>query len=207
MSLAFRLERLLRGISYGSELWNPVWLGPLDPDEIRECFLQPADVEDVYAEAIALWDSHGDENVIDRTTQFYVKLYFQDGILVKLDRAGMLNSLEVRCPFLDIDVVNFTRKLPHAMRIRDGQTKYLLKRALRSLLPRDVIERKKHGFPFPAAKWFRERRISVDSIKAADGQRSDFVQHKVRQHLEGRRNERLFLWNQWLLNQVLSNRS
>ena len=204
MSFDFRLRRLLRGLSYGPELWNPVWLGPLDPAELAECFLEPADPECIYSEAIDLWEHCGYEHAIDRTTQFYVKLYLQDGILAKLDRAGMGSSLEVRCPFLDTELVDFVRQLPRAMKIRSLQTKYLLRRAMRQLLPSSVVSRKKHGFPFPVGQWLRDGHIREDSCRSLCGQRPEFIQQRWLSHLQGRSDERLFLWSQWILGSNLA---
>ncbi len=69
---------------------------------------------------------------------FYTKLYLQDDILVKVDRASMLNSLEVRSPYLDIEIVDFARRLPNHFKYRRGTTKYILKKALESVLPPDI---------------------------------------------------------------------
>jgi asparagine synthase (glutamine-hydrolysing) len=207
MSFDFRLRRLLRGLSHGPELWNPVWLGPLDPAELAECFLEPVEPERVYSEAIDLWDGCGYEDPLDRTTQFYVKLYLQDGILAKIDRAGMWNSLEVRSPFLDIELVDFIRRLPTAMRIRGSQTKYLLREAMRDLLPSGVLSRKKHGFPFPAGEWLRNGVLREDAFGPVFGQRPEFVQRSWRRHQAGRSDERLFLWSQWVLCRSLAGRT
>jgi asparagine synthase (glutamine-hydrolysing) len=207
MSFDFRLRRLLRGLSCGPELWNPVWLGPLSPAELADCFLEPADPECVYSEAIDLWEHCGYEHAIDRTTQFYVKLYLQDGILAKLDRAGMWNSLEVRSPFLDTELVDFIRRLPRGMKICKSQTKYVLRRAMRQLLPSSVLSRKKHGFPFPAGAWLRNGHFCEDSFPSVCGQRPEFVKERWRRHQKGHSDERLFLWSQWILGQSLSNRN
>jgi len=204
MTFDFRLRRLLRGLSYGREIWNPVWLGPLGPAELAECFVEPADPECIYSEAISLWEGCPQDDAIDRTTQFYVKLYLQDGILAKIDRAGMWNSLEVRCPFLDMELVEFIRRLPRQLRFRKSQTKYLLRQAMRPLLPPAVVSRRKHGFPFPAAAWLRNGPFREDSFLAICGQRTEFVRQRWQRHRIGRSDERLFLWSQWVLGQYLS---
>lgn len=201
MSFDFRLRRMLHGLSYGPELWNPVWLGPLGPAELAECFFEPVDPECIYSEAIDLWEASGYENDVDRTTQFYVKLYLEGGILPKIDRAGMWNSLEVRCPFLDTELVDFIRRLPTEMRIRGSQTKYLLRRAMKPLLPPSVVSRKKHGFPFPAGEWLQNGNLHEDSFRPGPGQRFEFIRERWHRHRRGQSDERLFLWSQWILSQ------
>ena len=90
-----------------------------------------------------------------RPLQFYTKLYLQDDILVKVDRASMMHSLEVRAPFLDIELVNLVRRIPSAYKFRNGTTKYILKKALEDVLPREIyiVEKRLWGARGP---WFRK---------------------------------------------------
>jgi asparagine synthase (glutamine-hydrolysing) len=204
MSFPFRLRRMLQGLSYGPRLWNPVWLGGLEPAAFEDCFRDPASQEEIYAEAIELWDSSPSRDVIDRTTQFYVKLYFQDGILTKLDRAGMQHALEVRCPFLDVDLVEFVRRLPQSLKFRGSRGKYLLRKSMQSVLPPGIVDQAKHGFPFPVAKWLQAGNIPHEAIRPLSGQRAEFLASRWRSHRQGRRDERLLLWSQWVMNRFLT---
>lgn len=156
MSLDFKLTRALRGVSYERSLWNPIWLGALAPDEIGELFDESLDLEEIYSEALEAWDNSPSEHVVDKTLEFYTKLYLQDNILTKTDRASMMVSLEARAPFLDRDLVDFARKIPHQYKLRNGETKFLLKRAFAPLLPKRILSRKKKGFGIPLSKWLRE---------------------------------------------------
>ncbi len=199
MSLDFKIKRTLLGLSCPKKLWNPVWLGPVSPEDAAELFREPADPEDVYSEAIACWDACRQPDIIDRTLQFYTRLYLENGILVKTDRAAMMNSLEVRAPFLDIDLVDFVRRIPAAWKYRNGQTKYILKKALEPVLPKDVIYRPKKGFGVPVGKWFAENRLRVDPSADTFGLAPDVIRKTQREHRAGRADHRLFLWNLWLL--------
>src|SRR6185295_3003161 len=135
MSFDFKLKRTLRGLSYLPQYWCPVWMGTLAPDELGSLFGEPIDLEDIYSEAIEQWEACRQPDLVDKVLQFYTKLYLQDDILVKVDRASMMHSLEVRAPYLDTELVDFARRLPHRFKYRDGTTKFLLKRALESILP------------------------------------------------------------------------
>lgn len=201
MSFDFKLKRTLRGLSQKSKLWLPVWMSPLDSSELAELFHEPADLEDIFSEAIAAWDSCAQPNVVDRTLQFYTKLYLQDDILVKVDRATMMHGLEARAPFLDLDFINFTRRIPAAWKYRAGQTKYILKKALEPVLPADVLYRKKKGFGVPIGAWFKDGALTLSSSAVAAGLDSAFVQRKLADHRAGRADQRAFLWNEWLLGQ------
>jgi asparagine synthase (glutamine-hydrolysing) len=189
LSLDFKLKRGMRGASYAPNLWNPVWLGALEPREIDAFCGGPTSTEELFSEAIEAWDACGSRNLVDRTLEFYTKIYMQDGILTKVDRASMLHSLEARSPFLDIEVANFARKLPHHFKLRGNTTKYLLKRALRGVLPDDIIDRKKKGFGSPVGTWLK---VGLLSPQSSD----PFVQRRAESHRAGKSDERLFLWCQ-----------
>ncbi len=199
LSFDFKIKRGLRGASYPPQVWNPVWLGALEPDEIARLTGQPATVEDLYSEAIEVWDSCPQPNLLDRTLQFYTEIYLQDGILAKVDRASMMHGLEARSPFLDIEVADFARRLPGHFKLRDGTTKYLLKKALEPLLPHDIIYRKKKGFGTPVGAWFRTGRLAPPP----DGK---FLGEKLAAHRAGRADERLYLWCQLCLGEWLARR-
>lgn len=200
MSIDFRLKRTLRGLSYSRNLWAPVWLGPLDPRDLDELFREPTDIEEVYAEAIEQWDACGQDNLVDKTLHFYTKLYLQDDILVKSDRASMMNSLEVRAPFLDIELVDFVRKIPHAYKYRNGRTKYILKKALEPVLPHELLYRSKKGFSVPIGRWFQEGRLKLEGNGSFPRLHAPYVASLAAAHVACRTDHRAFLWNLWLLN-------
>jgi asparagine synthase (glutamine-hydrolysing) len=149
MSFDFRLKRTLRGLDHSAHLWLPVWMAPLAPSELEQLFDEPMDLEELFSEAITAWDGAASTNPVDRAIEFYLSLYMQDGILVKVDRASMMNSLEVRSPFLDIEVVDFVRRLPADVKLRGNETKWILKRAAEPLLPKGITARRKQGFAVP----------------------------------------------------------
>jgi asparagine synthase (glutamine-hydrolysing) len=202
MSLDFKIKRTLRGLSFAPRFWNPVWMASLDPDELAELFQEPIDLEEIYSEAIAQWDACPQDNLIDKTLQFYTKLYLQDDILTKVDRASMMHSLEVRAPFLDIELVNFIRRIPASYKYRNGETKYLLKRALEPVLPNDILYRPKKGFGVPIGKWFVDNAlpIQLSGFFQKDGS-TQFIERLLTNHQRGSADNRFALWNLWLLQQ------
>jgi asparagine synthase (glutamine-hydrolysing) len=84
-----------------------------------------------------------------------LKTYLPGGILVKVDRMSMANSLEVRAPLLDKDIVEFAATLPSNMKFKNGEKKHILKEAFKPLLPDGILHRKKMGFSVPLESWFR----------------------------------------------------
>lgn len=191
ISLDFKIKRTLRGLSHSPGLWNPVWLGALEPAEIGSFLGDPLPTEELYSEAIELWDACPQRDIVDRTLQYYTKIYLQDGILAKVDRASMMNSLEARAPLLDLALADFARRLPHRFKLRGGTTKFLLKHAASRVLPQEVVHRKKKGFGSPIGPWFRTGRLRVES-------RAPFVAQRFAAHRAGKTDERLFLWCQFV---------
>ena len=198
MSLDFRIKRTLRGLDYRPALWCPVWMAPLAPDDIADLMREPVDAEDLYSEAIDAWDQCGPRDLASRVLEFYTKFYLQDDILTKVDRASMAHSLEVRAPFLDIELVDFVRRLPTDWKLRRGRTKALLKSALAPLLPHDILHRPKKGFGVPVGSWFRSGALRMPR-RLPDGLDERFLQQKAQSHRAGTADERAFLWNAYLL--------
>jgi asparagine synthase (glutamine-hydrolysing) len=81
--------------------------------------------------------------------------WLPDNLLERGDRVSMAASLEVRMPFMDHELAAFSARLPNRMRIRGFKGKWLLRRAMRATLPREILTRPKRGFPVPLAEWFR----------------------------------------------------
>jgi len=198
LSFDFKVKRTLLGLSHPQRRWCPAWMGPLDPDGIAEYFGTWVDPDALYSEAIAAWESVPDGDLVDRATQFFVRLYLQDGVLAKVDRASMFESLEVRAPLLDIEVADFARRLPHRLRYRDGTTKYLLKKALEPVLPASILYRKKKGFGTPVGPWLASGAIGPDPDRSLN---PEMTARLLSEHRAAKADHRLFLWCEWVLQQ------
>jgi len=90
--------------------------------------------------------------------------WLPDDILVKVDRATMRSSIEARSPYLDIDLVNYAASLSPRMKMKGFETKYCLRKALKSILPRFILEKPKSGFNAPTGAWIGYD--GVDEFKA-----------------------------------------
>jgi asparagine synthase (glutamine-hydrolysing) len=197
MSFDFRLKKTLAGLSYPPALWNPVWLGPLDPQAARAVFDEPVSLEDLYSEALDVWESgQKDLSLIDRTMEFYTNLYLQDDILAKMDRAAMSASLESRAIFLDNDLVDFCRRLPARFKYRNGRGKYLLRKALGGMLDDGILNRPKKGFGIPLTEWLRSVPAEPPR-RPVPGVRMKAIDRLWADHRAGRADNRLPLWA-WL---------
>lgn len=202
MSFDFKIRRMLMGLSQPESAWAPAWMAPVDPRELNRLFDAPVRAEDVFSEAMTLWETGPAKNRVDRLLQFFTAFYLQDDILAKVDRAAMMNSLETRAVFLDNDIVDFCRKLPHHFKFRNGERKYILKKALEPLLPASILERRKKGFGIPLADWMRSV-PSQPPVATVRGMHTEWAAKAWRDHRAGRADHRMFLWTWLALQSVL----
>jgi asparagine synthase (glutamine-hydrolysing) len=101
------------------------------------------------------YDRAGSDDLLSRIQYVDIKTYLTDDILVKVDRASMAHSLEVRCPILDHKFMELAAQVPSGLKLHRNEGKYIFKKALGRVLPADVLERSKKGFAVPVAEWFR----------------------------------------------------
>jgi asparagine synthase (glutamine-hydrolysing) len=133
--------------------------------------------------------------------RFDFETYLPEDVLTKVDRMSMAHSIESRVPLLDNDVIDFAATLPSDFKIRGGRRKHILKEAVRSLLPAGIIDRKKQGFGVPLGVWFRGGLTDVfsDVLRSPRTRQRGyfqpaFVDRLVQEHLSGRRDHTLRLW-------------
>jgi asparagine synthase (glutamine-hydrolysing) len=134
------------------------WLGVFDGEQLAR-LLSPefarvtADAERVGE--LAREDGFTGPDPVAAAQALDLGLYLPDDLLVKVDIASMANSLEVRCPFLDRELVEFAVRLPTSLKMRGAERKYLVKRAFEGTMPAANLHRRKQGFGVPIGAWFR----------------------------------------------------
>jgi asparagine synthase (glutamine-hydrolysing) len=133
--------------------------------------------------------------------RFDAETYLPEDVLTKVDRMSMAHSIESRVPLLDNDVVSFAFTLPAHLKIRNGRRKHVLKEVAATLLPREILDRRKQGFGVPLGVWFRGnlRELFSDTLLAPSFLQRGyfqpaFVRRIVDEHLSGKRDHTLRLW-------------
>ena len=155
---------------------------------------------DPYIDTMRLFESRPSGNLLDRLLYTDQKSYLVE-LLMKQDRMSMAASIESRVPFLDHKLVEFAAQVPAKFKIRRCNGKYLLKRAMRQILPDAIIKRKKMGFPVPINQWFRkEFARAVRSVLTSDQTRNhgifnvEYLTRLLDEHVQGFRDNSDALW-------------
>jgi asparagine synthase (glutamine-hydrolysing) len=183
-SLRRRLERFLGWISY----FNFAQLMPLLRPEVAAL----VDGEQLRDEN-KCWDTEAEGlPLLHRLLHLNFTTYLPDDLHAKMDRMSMANALETRSPMLDTALVEYAASLPPQLKIHRTQMKYVLRLAFRDLLPSALLNRKKHGFGAPLARWFRHQlRAYVEETLLTPGARlraylnQDIVRTLFHEHVDG----------------------
>ncbi|WP_430469364.1 asparagine synthase (glutamine-hydrolyzing) [Thalassospira lucentensis] len=156
-----------------------------------------------------LWDESLASLIPDFTTRMQYMdsaTYLTDDILTKVDRASMFDALEARVPLLDHRVVEFAATLPHHMKVRDGQGKWLLRQVLEKYVPKHLFNRPKMGFGVPLDAWLRgplrdwaEDLLSKETFERHGLLNRAPILEKWQQHLSGSANWQYLLWDVLIL--------
>ena len=148
--------------------------------------------------------------LLDSMLDTDVNHYLPDDLLVKMDVATMAYSLEARSPLLDHKVMEFMARVPAALKLRGGESKYLLKSALRGILPDAILDRPKMGFGAPLGGWLRGslKELLMDSVLSdralARGYfRPAAVRNMVNAHMAGKSDYQYVLWDMLMLERWL----
>lgn len=153
---------------------------------------------EIFAEQLAKTDATAP---INRMLYVDTKLWLADFLLLRGDKMSMANSLEARVPLLDHKLVEFAASLPPHLKLKRLTHKYLLKQVSRKLLPKQVIDRKKQGFPIPIANWFRNEAKSMlhdllapDSLRQRGLFNAPYVEKLIGEHERGFADHGNLLW-------------
>lgn len=223
------LGRILAGIS--TDIWDKASALPFVPSvpmlgnkthKVAQALRSGGELESIYAAFTQEWHDevpmrhqrlplmgmdHAFQGATREEQMMYWDMgsYLPDDILTKVDRASMAVGLEVRAPMLDRDVIATAWATPLAFKIRDGQSKWLLRQLLFRYVPAGLIERPKSGFGVPLGRWLRdplrdwaEALLSPAMLESA-GLDAVAVRRRWQQHLRGTHDWTAALWSVLML--------
>jgi asparagine synthase (glutamine-hydrolysing) len=146
------------------------------------------------------FDRVANRDLLAQMTAVDLATYLPGDILTKVDRMSMAVSLEARVPLLDHKIVEFAMGLPSELKWRDGTGKWLLREAIRDLVPARVLTHPKQGFGVPLARWFRDPlRYRLEALRTESARIRPYVDHDavsrlIAEHGAGRRDHSHQLW-------------
>jgi asparagine synthase (glutamine-hydrolysing) len=204
LSFDYKALKFITGARYDTVTRHHIWFGSFTPDQQQQ-LLTPAALaatdSEIYAEARQIAEECNNDDLVTRMQSVDTRLYLAEDILTKVDRASMAVSLEVRAPFLDPRVAEFAASLPCNYKLRGMKTKYILKKAVRDLLPGFVTRRGKKGFGVPVAEWLKFKLrplardlLSPERVRRAGVFNPNYVARLQDEHERGIANHRKLLW-------------
>jgi len=201
LSFDFRAKRFVAGAGHPVAERHARWMGSFNAEE-RAALLLPELRPTIDAKPPEQ-GMNGDvpADPLNQVLLMDMRLYLENDILVKLDRASMMASLEGRVPLLNNDFVEYVTGLPLDLKLRGLRSKFLFKRALRGVLPDHILNRRKKGFGIPVAEWFRGplkdqmmSALAPDKVRREGYFEPPAVAQLIADHLGGRRDNRKQLW-------------
>jgi asparagine synthase (glutamine-hydrolysing) len=208
----FRAKTTLQALGQGSGLAYARAVGVTPPALRRQVLTANLHGHDAEARYVKAYEEAPARDALSRAQYADLKLWLPGDILTKVDRTSMAVSLEAREPLLDYRFIEFSARLPAKLRLKGGVGKYLMKRALASRLPNDILHRSKMGFVTPVSAWFRGP-LAHEAL--AIGNAPSFAElgwfdaSAIRQfaeaHLSGRADHGRLLWQLMMLDKSLQN--
>ena len=204
-SFDFKAKKFISGFYGPKKYRHQRWLGSFDKSEKSRLFRaevwKEIEAENEFEEIDAYIRESGTRDYHQQLIYLYLRMYLMDDVLVKVDRASMFNSLEVRSPFLDTRVVDLVNGVPFKLKFSGLKTKYILKRLMSDKLPREIVFRRKKGFGIPLAEWINDdlkplvlELLSERAIKEQGLFNYEYVHELLGDHFARRADNRKPIW-------------
>lgn len=204
LSFDYKAKRFIAASKYDAVTRHHSWFGSFSIDEHEQLLSKEvweATSGDIYKGAkdlLKISDASGD---IEQAQFLDINFYMAEDILTKVDRAAMAVSLETRAPFLDPRIGQFAASIPVEYKLKGSKGKYILKKAVEDLLPKNILQRPKKGFGIPIAEWLKGRLnpllhdlLSRDRLVRQGLFDPDYVEQLVREHEKGIASHHKQLW-------------
>lgn len=195
-----KVKRFIEGMASAEpDIGHYRWMTFLGPRARQRLYhpslhdaLARADVHREVRDAIGAYQA---DDTVNRALYADLRIYLADDILVKVDRMSMATSLETRAPFLDTDLMELVFSMPGSLKVRGRERKYVLKQALKGVLPESILMRRKEGFSIPMKQWLRRELqplmrtlLSPERVAARGLFNASEVTRMIESHVAGRAN-------------------
>jgi asparagine synthase (glutamine-hydrolysing) len=205
ISFEYKLKRFLEGSLLSPDEAHVYWNGSFSQAQQAELLLRTnhARVQDLFGSDLPKANGYGS---LSRFLVFDQRYYLADDLLQKVDRMSMAHSLEVRPPYLDHRIIEFAASLPDRFKVSGRRHKVILKRLMRSKLPKSVLRHSKTGLDIPTHDWLRgplrgflEEILSPAAVRENGLFRPGAIEQLKSDHMERRTNVGFHLWGLMIL--------
>jgi asparagine synthase (glutamine-hydrolysing) len=212
LSLEFKAKRFLGGLDLPPAQAHLWWRIVLSESEKRNLYsprvleqLTPQQSDRFFTE---VFDRSSAKDTLNRLMEIDTSVFLPDDLMIKNDRMSMAHSLEARVPLTDNELVKFLSTVPPGMKLRGMQKKFLMRSAMKGVLPDRILNKKKVGLEMPYSRWLRAelkdvlmRYCGPERIAETGLFRPEAVAAIVDEHCSGRRDHGRALWG--LLNYMM----
>lgn len=196
----FKAKKFLNNVDYdGQQYWNIISLANTQ-DQLNQLLLPKLQLKDLYKGYKSKLKIDKAQSLTD-FRQIDKILSLEGGMLPKVDRTSMMNSLECRAPFLNKELWNFTNSLPENYLMKGWNKKYILKEAFKDQFPENFLERSKSGFGSPVGDWLRsslraelETYIESKFLEKQNLFNINYVRTLVNNHLSSKQDNTFQVW-------------
>ncbi len=205
ISFEYKMKRFLEGSLLSPDEAHVYWNGAFSRAQQADLLLRTNQtrVQDLFESDLP--QTNGDRN-LNRFLAFDQRYYLADDLLQKVDRMSMAHSLEVRPPYLDHHIIEFAASLPDRFKVGGRCQKVILKRLMRSKLPKSVLRHSKTGLDIPTHDWLRgplrsylEDTLSPAAVRQNGLFRPETIERLKNDHMERRANLGYHLWGLMIL--------
>ena len=196
------VRKFFNSIHLNSNYLLPSWMGCLSGQDIGNLFNERISEDDIYDD---LNNIYGDDLNLMRSAQLYYFKFYLPMVLAKVDQASMFNSVESRSPFLSKKIINFS--LDHDVKklYKFFKKKYFLRKIFSEDVPKEILNRKKHGFAFPKETLLQDTNLIENLLDYNLLTNKDFFKNKYSNFLNKTEDCSQYIWNELILNITLQN--
>jgi len=214
MSFDFKLKKFVAGLHHSPDLRHIYWLGAFSHKQRNSILTQFGTKQDPLIGFVENYMKNCDtEAGWERALWSDMRYYLQDNMFVKVDRASMANSLEVRVPFLDTELAEFALRIPANLKMKGLTTKYILKQLAIKHLPDKIVNRPKKGFGIPIGSWIKGelKEIFMDTLNEDTLNKQGIfngtaVKKIMNDHMSNKVDNRKLIWTLYVFQQWYNKR-
>ena len=197
-----KIKKFFGSLDVENKYLLPSWMACMNLEDLSKKFNEKICINDLYEETHEIYDKNFS---LLKSAQLYYFKYYLPMVLAKVDQASMFNSVESRAPFLSKKIINFSLNQKESTLYSIFINKKFLRKTYKNILPKNIINNKKHGFAFPTHSILKNERFVKDLMNIDLIENNNFFENKYQEYLNNKNDYSQYLWNEIILNISLKN--